>query len=192
MRFNTRMIGAGVAAGVAAALGYALLARDDDETAFETVRRDGAFSVRDYPRLLVAETVVEGTRDAALSCGFTTLADFVADRRMPLSAPVLRDGDEDGRGWRTRLVLPMRAAPDALPRPAGPVTLRALPARRLAAFRFAGDNDEDVLLGREADLRDWIAEHGLSAAGPVEHAFYHSPLTPRALRRTEVLIPLAA
>ncbi len=192
MRLSTRMIGAGVAAGVAAAIGYALLARNDDEAGFETVRRDGAFSVRDYPRLLVAETVVEGMRDAALSCGFTTLADFVAGRRIPMSAPMLWDGDEDGRGWRTRLVLPVRAAPLALPEPDGPVTLRALPARRLAALRFAGDNDENVLLGREADLREWIAGHGLSAAGPVEHAFYHSPLTPRALRRTEVLIPLAA
>ncbi|MDH4744061.1 heme-binding protein, partial [Sphingomonas sp. CBMAI 2297] len=80
MQLNAKMVGAGVAAAVAAGVGYALLFRPEDEAAFSTVTRDGAFSVRDYPRLLVAEAVVPGLRQAALSVGFTRLADYVFGR----------------------------------------------------------------------------------------------------------------
>ena len=63
----------------------------------------------------------------------------------------------------------------------------------LAAFvriAFTGESSDSALDEYEAELRRWMKSHGLRAAGPVEHAFYGSPLTPR--RRNEVLIPLAA
>lgn len=194
MRINPRMIGAGVAAAVAASVGYILLSRPDEEAAFSTVTRDGDFSVRDYPGLRVAEVVVPGLRQAALSVGFTRLADYVFGRGRPrrLPVPVFADGDEDGRGWRTRFLLPADAAIEALGEPEPGVCLRTLPARRIAALRFAGLDSEGALDAHEAELRAWIGANGLRPAGPVEHAFYNSPFTPARLRRTEVLIPLAA
>lgn len=193
MRINPRMIGAGVAAAVAATVGYILLSKPDEEAAFDTVTRDGDFSVRDYPGLLVAEVVVPGLRQAALSVGFDRLAEFVFGRgRAARRLPVFADGDEDGRGWRTRLLLPADTAIEALGDPETGVRLRALPARRIAALRFAGPENERTLDACEAELRAWIGANGLSPAGPVEHAFYNSPFTPAPLRRTEVLIPLAA
>lgn len=196
MQINARMVGAGVAAAVAAGLGYLLLSRDE-ETGFATVERDGAFSVRDYPRLVVAETVSLGQRESALSRGFLALADYVSGkggggRRIPMTVPMLADGDEDGRGWRTRLVMPARLTPEALPAPIEGVVIRSLEARRLAAVRFAGETSDDVLAAHEDELRGWIEQHGHRPAGPAEHAFYNSPLTPGPLRRNEVLIPLAA
>jgi hypothetical protein len=195
MQKNAKLIGAGVAAAVAAGVGYLLLSKDK-EPGFDTVERDGAFSVRDYPRLLVAETVAEGLRESALSRGFLALADYISGahggRRIPMSVPVLADGDEDGRGWRTRFVMPARLSPEALPVPEDGVVIRSLAARRIAAVRFTGEASDDALAAHEDELRGWIAEHGHSAAGPVEHAFYNSPLTPGPLRRNEVLIPLAA
>jgi len=195
MQINAKMVGAGVAAAVAAGIGYLLLAHEK-EPGFDTVERDGAFSVRDYPRLLVAETVAEGLRESALSRGFLALADYIArahgGRRIPMSVPVLADGDEDGRGWRTRVVVPARIPAEALPVPEQGVTIRSLAARRIAAVRFTGEASDDALAAHEDELRGWIEEHGHSAAGPAEHAFYNSPLTPGPLRRNEVLIPLAA
>ncbi|MES2442941.1 MAG: heme-binding protein [Pseudomonadota bacterium] len=196
MQINARMVGAGVAAAVAAGLGYLLLSHDK-EPDFATVERDGAFSVRDYPRLVVAETVSQGLRESALSRGFVALAGYLAGtgrngRRIPMTVPVLADGDDDGRGWRTRFVMPARLSPEALPAPGNGIVIRALDARRLAAVRFAGEANDDALAAHEDELRGWIAEHGHRAAGPAEHAFYNSPLTPGPLRRNEVLIPLAA
>lgn len=195
MQINAKMVGAGVAAAVAAGIGYLLLSHEK-EPGFDTIERDGAFSVRDYPRLLVAETVAEGLRESALSRGFLALADYISGahggRRIPMSVPVLADGDEDGRGWRTRVVVPARIPAEALPVPEQGVTIRSLAARRIAAVRFTGEASDDALAAHEDELRGWIEEHGHSAAGPAEHAFYNSPLTPGPLRRNEVLIPLAA
>lgn len=191
MHVNARMVGAGVAAAVAASIGYMLLSRDED-LPFETDLREGAFSIRRYPRLLVAETIEPGLRESALSRGLKTLADFLGAAPMPLTVPLLADGADDGRGWRTRIVIPARFEPEMLPEPIEGVTVRRLEPRRLAARRFAGEADEAALARNESDLRGWMEAHGLGPAGPVEHAFYNPPFTPAPLRRNEVLIPLAA
>lgn len=196
MRINTRMIGAGVAAAVAAGFGYAML-RDREETlGFDTVVRDGAFSVRRYPQLLVAETLEPGPRDSALTRGVLALADFLDRARgslgLPRIAPLLADGADD-RGWRTRIVLPADAEVEALG--AGDddgVVVRLLEPRRLAAIRFAGETDDRALERHEDELRSWMEAQGLQAAGPAGYAFYHSPLTPAPFKRSDVLIPLAA
>jgi hypothetical protein len=193
MALNAKMIGGGVAAAVAASVGYLLLSRGEQAASFRTVSREGAFSVRDYPRLWVAETVIQGMRESAVARGLGKLAEYVFGRGglSRLTVPVLSDGDEDGRGWRTRLVVPERVHPEDLVPEEG-VELRALPPRRIAAVRFSGASDDSALGTHEAELRRWMKAHGLRAAGPVEHAFYNSPLTPPRLRRSEVLIPLAA
>jgi hypothetical protein len=193
MQINPRMIGAGVAAAVAAGVGYWLLSRAEEDAGFSTVTRDGDFSVRDYPGSLVAEVVVPGLRQAALSVGINRLADYVlGGGRIGRRLPVFADGDEDGRGWRTRLLVPADAGIEALGQPEDGVRLRTLPARRIAALRFAGIDSEGALDAHEAELRAWIGANGLRPAGPVVHAFYNAPFTPAPLRRTEVLIPLAA
>jgi hypothetical protein len=192
MQVNTMIIGAGVAVAIAAGLGYALLSHHEDELEFDTIVRDGAFSVRAYPQLVVAETVELGTRESALARGFATLADFLGGiSRDPLKIPVLADGDEDGRGWRTRLALPAKLRGVELPEPEG-VTIRTLAPRRLAALRFTGEADDSALSRHETGLRYWMETQGLRPAGAVEHAFYSAPLMPAPFRRNEILIPLAA
>lgn len=195
MQLNARMIGAGVAAAVAAGVGFAMLRGRDQALPFDTVVRDGAFSVRRYPRLLVAETIEPGPRDSALTRGVMALADFL-DRargslRLPRIAPLLADGADD-HGWRTRIVLPADAEAHALDAAEDGVTVRLLEPRRLAAIRFSGEADDGALDRHEDALRSWMESQGLQPAGPAGYAFYHSPLTPAAFKRSDVLIPLAA
>jgi hypothetical protein len=197
MHRNAKIVGAGVAVVLAAGLGYALFSGGEDELGFDTVEREGPFSVRDYPRLTVAEAVADGPRQSALTRGFMALADYIAGAgrkgaRLPMIAPVLADGDEDGRGWRTRFVMPADARVETLPVPSEGIRVRAIAARRVAAVRFSGEADDLALAGHEAELRRWMKAHGHRPAGPVEHAFYNAPIVPGPLRRNEVLIPLAA
>lgn len=193
MQLDAKKIGAGVAAAVATGVGYVLLSRAEKPASFRTVSREGAFSVRDYPSLLVVETVIQGMRESAVALGLGRLGRYLfAAKRARLTVPVLADGDEDGRGWRTRLVMPARTRREALPEPVDDVSVRELPSRRIAAMRFSGESGDDAIEAHEAELRRWMEAHGLRAAGPVELAFYNSPLTPAPLRRSEVLIPLAA
>jgi len=47
-----------------------------------------------------------------------------------------------------------------------------------------------MLAAKEIELRRWIESHWLTPVGPVEHAFYNSPVMPGPLRSNEVLIEI--
>lgn len=184
-------IGGGVAAAIAAG-GAAWWLTRTEAPDHVLVQRDGAIEVRDHMPLRVAQTTVAGTREKALGKGFERLADYIFARARPggkiaMTAPVLSDGAGAG-GWRTRFIMPNDAG--ALPQPQTGVELATIPARRLAAIRFAGNPDDAMLAEREAELRAWIEDAGHRIAGPAEYAFYNAPFVPGPLRRNEVLIPL--
>ena len=48
-----------------------------EEPEFKLVLQDGAFEVRDYPALIVAEVSVAGERSEAVSAGFRLLAAYI-------------------------------------------------------------------------------------------------------------------
>lgn len=190
-----------VAGGAAAVLGAAAVAfyvneRLSEQPAYKPEVEDGAFGIRRYPALLVAEVVRPGERKAALSSGFDRLAQFIFGKVRPdgdrekiaMTAPVL--SDRAGRGWRTRFVMPQKFSAETLPAPAGDVRVAELPARRVAAIRFSGLAGDASLAAKEQELRGWMRSRQLQPAGPAEYAFYNSPFVPGPLRRNEVLIPL--
>ena len=78
-----------------------------------------------------------------------------------------------------------------LPDPAGDVTLREVPERRIAALRFSGRWTDANFETHAADLMAWIEAQGLTPPGPVEFAYYNDPFTPWFLRRNEVLVEVA-
>jgi hypothetical protein len=189
---------AAAAAGTAAvaAAAYYLNERNSEKPDYDLLIEEGRFALRDYPPLAVAETVQEGQRETAFGNGFRVLADyfFVRSRpgkKIPMTSPVLSDrvGDEDQ--WRTRFMLPARLLAEETPPPPAGVDIDEIPARRMAAIRFAGSADDAMLAEKEAELREWMAANDIEASGPAEYAFYNSPFIPGALRRNEVLIPAA-
>ena len=169
---------------------------------YATIDLDDAIEVRDYPALLIAETVAPGDRLSALNEGFRKLADYIfAKRRGPaadadqasekiaMTAPVLSDRNDMGQ-WRTRFAMPAKYTAETLPTPDGGVRIATLPARRVAAIRFAGSAGDDALADHERKLRVWLAQHGYKADGPAEYAFYNSPFVAPPLRHNEVLVPV--
>jgi hypothetical protein len=188
-------IAAGVIGVAAAGAAWFYLREKSIETpAHDVIDSDGAFELRRYPVLTVAQTVQRGTRDRALGNGFGLLADYIfAESRegdeIAMTAPVLATADHDG-AWRIRFVMPAALAREALPEPGAGVEIDAVPARTMAVLRFNGRAEDRELAAREAELRGWMARKGLEAAGPVEHAFYNSPFMPGPLRHNEVQIPI--
>lgn len=206
-RWGLIAAGLGTAAMVGAGV-YYLFERSSEQPPFMPLERDGAFELRDYPELLVAETVDTGARQQALDRGFDKLAGYIfaksrggerismtapvlsdRDERIAMTAPVLSEGAADG--WRTRFVMPAKYSRDTLPPPGPGVTITTRPARRVAVLRFAGKTDDATLAEREAELRRWMTSRGLSA-GAFEYAFYNSPFIPGPLRRNEVMIEVSA
>ena len=200
MKINAKWVGAGLVALVgAAAAGYYLRDRTTERPNHRSIMREGDFELRAYPPLLVAETVQPGARQKALDRGFRALGDYIFARaraagisdkeKIAMTAPALSSPAEEG-GWRTRFFMPGKWTAKTLPEPAAGVAIVEMPARRVAAVRFAGKPDDAMLEKQEALLRDWMEEKELRAAGPAEHAFYNSPFIPGPLRRNEVLIPV--
>jgi len=207
----TRWIAAGTALALAgAAVAYAQY-RETEEPDYTLVASDEAFELRDYPAMVVAEVSHRGSRREASSRSFRRLAAYIfaqdrpgggekiamtspviqdrvpQDERIAMTAPVLeqRTGDE---AWRMRFVMPAKYTLETLPEPPADITLTQIPARRMAAVRFAGNGSARDLADMEQILSEWIESQGLSPRGSFEYAFYDAPMVPGPLRRNEVMI----
>lgn len=193
---------AAVFAGVAA-IGAGFFFAKDKTTPrpeYDTLDEEGEFTVREYPAMLVAETVVTGVveRRQAQDEGFRTLADYVFAKsregdKIAMSAPVLLDramAGAPGEAWRMRFIMPKGYSRDTLPQPPEGVELVELPERRVGAVAFSGLWSDGSLESEEAGLRQWLDAAGETNAGRVEYAFYDAPMIPGPLRRNEVLIAL--
>jgi effector-binding domain-containing protein len=187
---------AGVGLLTVAGAGYFLYREKNvEKPRHRVVEQDGFFEVREYPELLVAEATVAGDRSAALDKGFSQLADYIFAKsrdgeKVAMTAPVL-SSSAGGEDWVTRFVMPAHFTRETLPAADPDIRISTLPARKVAAVRFAGTADEATIADHEEQLRHWVGAKKLKTTGEPERAFYNSPFIPGPLRRTEVLIPVA-
>jgi hypothetical protein len=70
------------------------------------------------------------------------------------------------------------------------VTVREVPRRLVATWRYSGRWTEARFREEEQQLRRELAARGLVATGDAEIARYNPPFMPTFLRRNEVLIPV--
>ena len=192
-------IGGGIIGLAAAATAVMKLREKSSEMPdYASIESDGAIELRDYPALLVVETLTSGERNHALGEGFRRLADYISakhrgtgasDESIAMTAPVLQDR-ANGR-WRTRFIMPAELTAATLPAPAAGVGSETITPRRMAAIKFSGAAGDDVLRDRERSLREWLVGRGHTPSGAAEYAFYNSPMVAPPLRRNEVLIPVS-
>lgn len=181
-----------------------------EEPPFTTTLHQGAFEIRDYPALVVAEVRVTGSQTSAASKGFRLLASYIfggnttrrtipmtapvaqmpASETLPMTAPVTQTA-ADG-AWVVRFFMPTGATLASLPTPKDPaVLLVALPPARVAVLRFSGWVLGHTLADKTAALRILLTRHGLHPTGPVSLAQYNPPWTLWFMRRNEVMVPVA-
>jgi hypothetical protein len=180
---------------------------------YKRITEDGDFEVRDYPPLVVAEVIREGGRQQGLSEGFGPLARYIfakerggeriamtapvqqqavaPDEKIAMTAPVTQTSAGDG-AWAVQFIMPSAYRIEDLPAPADDgVRLREVPARRVAAVRFSGRTDDQLIAEQEKRLRSWMLRRQLEPAGAAVYAYYNDPFTPGFLRRNEVMIPIS-
>jgi hypothetical protein len=195
-RIGLGKILAGVAGVAAAGAAWMYFREKSIETpGHETIESDGAFEIRRYPALTVAQTRQPGSRDRALGNGFGLLADYIfAESRdgeeIAATAPVF--AVQGVREWTIRFVMPKAIAREDLPEPGPGVSIAEVPARTVAVLRFGGRADDKLLIAREKELRGWLTKRDISPKGPIEHAFYDSPIMPGPLRQNEVMVEIVA
>ncbi len=176
-------------------------------------KKDG-FEVRLYEPQVVAETFVEGEFGGGGNEGFRRVAGYIfggndGGRKIAMTAPVAQErspGERDGvkiamtapvaqqktgEGWTVAFIMPSEHTKATLPRPNDPrVTLREVPARRVAAVTFSGTWGAKRFDAITKELLGALDAAGFVPAGPPVYARYNPPWTPWFLRRNEVLVPL--
>jgi len=191
-----------------------------EEPRFERIETLGAFELRLYAPMIVAETWVEGSLGEGSSAGFRKIAGYIfgrnrsrtaegsekiamtvpvtmqpgASQKIAMTAPVTTEASpgagEAGNRWRMHFVMPSKYTLATLPIPEDPaVTLREVPAQRVAARTFSGFVTEDRVREETSLLLGWMKERGLEPSAPAQLARYNPPWSIPFLRRNEILVP---
>lgn len=176
----------------------------------EVVESHGAIEIRDYAPMIVAEVIITGQRENAISDGFRMLADYIFGNNFPareiamtapvmqqsgekiaMTAPVTRQGGDSG--WVVRFVMPAEYSLDTLPRPNNPdVVLEEIAGKRFAVIRFPGRAKGDSLETHTRQLESFIQAGNLQARSEPAYAFFNPPWTLPFLRRNEVMIEIGS
>ena len=180
-----------------------------EEAAYKVLRKENNFEIRDYAPHILAETVVEGDFEEAGNKAFTRLFRYISGenrsrdkvamtapvsqepmgQKIEMTAPVGQRSVQDR--WSVSFMMPASYTMETLPAPEDPkVTLRQVPARRMAAVRYSGFWSEKNYLRYKLELESWIHEKGLTIVGDPLWARYNAPFIPWFLRQNEILIPI--
>lgn len=177
------------------------------EPAYDIVRTDGNFEIRDYDALAVAATpmadgqraafgrlfdYISGENKGATEIAMTApvLQSAEAGTEIAMTAPVLQSFGANGEREMVFVLTDEFTAATA-PEPNNPqVRIAEIPARRVAAYRFSGSFSDDAISESTSTLQEWIREQPLLPIGPPESAGYNPPWTLPPFRRNEVLIPI--
>jgi hypothetical protein len=182
-----------------------------EEASYKVLKKENKFEIRDYAPHILAETVVEGDLEQAGNKAFRKLFRYISGEnrtgsKVAMTAPVSQEpkGEKikmtapvgqqrvQERSWSVSFMMPSSYTLETLPKPEDPkVTLRQVPACRIAAVRYSGFWSEKGYLRNKSELESWIHERGLKIVGDPIWARYNPPWTPWFLRRNEILIPVS-
>lgn len=181
-----------------------------EEPSFHSVLHEGAFEVRDYPALVVAEVTVGGDQKEAAGKGFRLLAGYIfggnkrrqsiamtapvaqapTSQKIAMTAPVTQT--KSAGEWVVRFTMPSAYSIEMLPEPNDPkVHLRVVPPSRFAVLKFSGVARKDDVAARTIEVQKLAETHHLRVIGPASLAQYDPPWTLGFMRRNEVMIPVA-
>ncbi len=185
------------------------LAMAIEEPKYTVAKKDGNIEIRLYESFVVAETVVDTSDfDEASNEGFRRLAGFIfggnkIQRKIAMTSPVTTEQsqkiamtapvetEQRGSSVRIAFTMPATFTLETLPVPNDSrVTLRQVPARRLAVIRYSGRWTVENFQEHSEELKSWIEKQGLKISGAPSLARYNPPFVPSFFRRNEVMIPV--
>jgi effector-binding domain-containing protein len=180
-----------------------------EEPKYTVAKKDGNIEIRLYEPFIVAETLVDTSDfDEASNEGFRRLAGFIfggnkMQRKIAMTSPVTTEQsqkiamtapvetEQRGSSVRIAFTMPSEFTLETLPVPNDSrVTLRQVPARKLAVIRFSGRWTEENFREHSEELSAWIEKQGLKISGASSIARYNPPFVPFFFRRNEVMIPV--
>lgn len=182
-----------------------------EEPKFKVITTDRSFALREYPPLLVAETLVENQFESATKEGFRRLAGYIfganqGEKKVAMTAPVtqaLAPGQkismtapvglqkDSDQSWKITLTMPSEYTLATLPKPNDKrVMIREIPSQLIAVNQYSGTWSQESFEEKKRALLEWIQQNALKPLGEPVFARYNPPWVPWFLRRNEVLIPV--
>jgi hypothetical protein len=176
-----------------------------EEPEYHVVRQLKDIEIREYPSFTVAETVVTGLGSEAGSQAFPILAGYIfgknkGERKLAMTAPVtqapvpmklemtapITQSAAPG-GFLVQFVLPRGITAATAPEPLdGRVTLRDVPASRVAVIQYTGFWSESNYNEHLAKLESAMTADNLTWTGAPVFSRYNGPTTPWFMRRNEI------
>lgn len=180
-----------------------------EEAPYKVVQASGVFEVRDYEPHILAETLVDGTLEDAGNKAFRRLFNYISGANhtrssIAMTAPVSQESfgqkismtvpvsqQASAGKWAVSFMMPASYTLTTLPVPDDSgITLRQVPARRMAAVCYSGTWSEKNYRVNKEKLETWIQENGFKISGEPVWSRYNAPFTLWFLRRNEILIPI--
>ena len=172
---------------------------------YATLATFDGVEIREYPALVVAETTVEGRREEAGNEAFRRLAGYIfggnrgkksiamtapvtqtPGQKIAMTAPVTQTATAADR-WVVQFTMPSTFTLDTLPDPDDDrVTLRVIPARKVAVRAYSGRWADTLYLKELTTLRAALGRAGVTTLGEATWARYDPPWTPWFLRTNEI------
>ncbi len=180
-----------------------------EQPEYKVTASEGSIEIRTYGPMISAEAEVQGERKAAMQEGFRLIAAYIFGANKPnakisMTAPVQQQSTQkiamtapvtqqtDGNRWTVGFIMPSKWTMETLPTPNDTrVTLKPIPAKRMAVIRFSGTANDKVIGSKTDELRKYALEHKLATVGEPLLAFYNPPWTLPFFRRNEIMLELA-
>jgi hypothetical protein len=181
-----------------------------EEAPYKVLKSSDKFELREYAPHILAETIVDGDQEGAGNKAFRRLFRYISgdnrsQTKVAMTAPVSQEkaGEKismtapvgqqrEGDTWAVSFMMPSAYTLETLPTPDDPlITLRLVPARRIAAVRYSGFWSEGNYRNNLKELQEWVRSQGMTTSGDPVWARYDPPWTLWFLRRNEILIPVA-
>lgn len=177
-----------------------------EQAKYTTVEKIGNIEIREYPPMIVAETIVTGERKTAISEGFRLVADFIfgnnsRNEKVAMTAPVIQQAGEkiamtapvtqqaSGSSWIVRFVMPSSYSVKTLPNPNNPkVRINEIPGKRFVTINFSGVSSKENLKKNEILLLEFVRGKQLNVSEVPVYAFFNPPWTLPFLRRNEIMM----
>ena len=169
--------------------GFNLYINNVERPKFDIIKFQAPFSVRQYPPLNVAETIVTGKRRQALKDGFRILAPYIFKNKIPMTAPVMQQKSQNE--WKVQFVMPSTFSFDALPTPDNSrIKITQIPVQKMLTIQFSGRNTDHNMEENLKRLQDYALKNGYTTQGEPLYAFYSHPWTLPFTKKNEIMLNL--
>jgi hypothetical protein len=180
-----------------------------ERSQYSVLEKEGRFELRLYQPCIVAETVVESDFGDAGNIAFRKLYNYISGENrkkesIAMTAPVNQESRSEkiamtapvgqqrsGDKWVVSFLMPSKYTMQTLPEPLDPaVTLREIPARKMASVRYSGTWSQKRYEEYRSRLGQFMENRKWKVAGEPVFARYDPPFQLPFFRRNEVLIPV--